>query len=70
VRSAARFAPPRVAIVLELEASPRVEWTASTIEDLERLHAWLDTHDQLAELVGRALLLSPAFLAALFEATE
>lgn len=66
-RSTERFSPPSVSIVIELEGYPRLIWNASKEGQFERLQDWLSSEERLADLVGRALILSPDFLSRLDE---
>jgi hypothetical protein len=59
--NAHRFSPPSVAIVIELECWPKLVWNALNDGEQRRLYDWISSNDKLAELVGRAVLASPAF---------
>jgi hypothetical protein len=46
--------PPAVVLTIPIEGRPRVEVRYSTMSELARLEDWLNSHDELLALLGRA----------------
>jgi hypothetical protein len=53
---------PRILIVVELEAAPRVRVIADNEHDKQQLLAWLRTDRELAALVGHGVRLDPCYV--------
>jgi len=47
--------PPSVVIVIELEAAPRIYTISGGEEGASRLRDWVQTHEDLAEIVDLAV---------------
>jgi hypothetical protein len=55
VRHRRAVPPPAVVVTFELEAKPKVRVAATREQDFERLLTWLESQDDLVELVRRAI---------------